>query len=63
MNDDPGNQPYNIFYSSFFFPNPMIPASKTEKAINSAAMTVLFCFMTCPTGTDGIVAVGEGVDV
>jgi len=41
----------------------MIPASKMDRAINSAATTVLFCFICSLSGVDGTDAITVGVAV
>ena len=41
----------------------MIPANKMDRAINSAATTVLFCFICSLRGVAGMVAMIVGVVV
>ena len=47
----------------FFFPNPTIAATSTEKLMTKATTTILFSLTNCPALTGEVVPVGDGVTV
>jgi hypothetical protein len=51
-----------VFYI-FFFPNPTIPATSTEKLMTNITTTILFRWMNRPAFKDGLISVAAGVEV